>query len=135
MIVCVIVGILAAIVLPSYQNQIRKGNRGSAQSHLMDIAQREQQYFLDTRGSYSTSLTDLQMTTPSDVASHYTVTIATNAGPPATFTATATPASGQDQDLAGNALTITNAGVKGPCVDGSGAYSNAPCASGSAPVW
>jgi type IV pilus assembly protein PilE len=31
MIVCVIVGILAAIVLPSYQNQLRKSRRASAE--------------------------------------------------------------------------------------------------------
>jgi prepilin-type N-terminal cleavage/methylation domain len=53
MIVVAIVGILAAVVLPSYQNQMRKSRRASAQSHLMDIASKEQAYFLDTRGSYS----------------------------------------------------------------------------------
>ena len=31
MIVVVIVGILAAIALPAYQNQVRKGNRSAAQ--------------------------------------------------------------------------------------------------------
>ena len=49
MIVCVIVGILAAIVLPSYQNQVRKANRSSAQQFLMDVVTKEQQILLDSR--------------------------------------------------------------------------------------
>ena len=49
MIVVAIVGILAAIVLPSYQNQVRKANRSAAQQFLMDVATKEQQILMDTR--------------------------------------------------------------------------------------
>jgi len=115
MIVCVIVGILAAIALPAYQDQIRKSRRASVQSHLMDIAAKEQAYFLDTRGSYSTSLSTLHITTPPDVADNYTITVTTAAGPPPTFTAKATATGGQVNDLGtGVDLTIDNTGTKAP---------------------
>lgn len=44
MITVAVIGILAAIAYPSYQSAIVKNRRASAQAHLMDIAQREQQY-------------------------------------------------------------------------------------------
>ncbi len=115
MIVCVIVGILAAIVLPAYQDQMRKSRRASAQSHLMDIAAKEQAHFLDTRGSYSNSLSSLHMTTPPEVAAYYTISIDTPAVTPPTFTAKATAIGGQVKDLGtGIDLTIDNAGNKTP---------------------
>ena len=115
MIVCVIVGILAAIVLPAYQNQVRKSRRASAESHLMEIAAKQHAYFLDTRGSYTTSLSTLHLTTPADVAANFTISIATAAGPPATFTATASPTGSQVNDLgSGVNLTIDSTGVKAP---------------------
>src|SRR5512141_2521627 len=46
MIVVAIVGILAAIVLPAYQSQVRKGNRSAAQQFMQDVATREQQIML-----------------------------------------------------------------------------------------
>jgi type IV pilus assembly protein PilE len=115
MIVVAIVGILAAIVLPSYQDQMRKSRRASAQSHLMEIAAKEHAHFLDTRGSYSTSLSTLHLTTPTDVSDYFTISIATTAGPPATFTVTATPTGGQVKDLGtGVNLTIDSTGAKLP---------------------
>ena len=44
-----IVGILAAIAFPNYQNHIRKGRRADAQSFMMDLANRQAQYMLDAR--------------------------------------------------------------------------------------
>ena len=114
MIVVVVVGILAAIAIPSYADAVRKSNRASAESHLMDIAQRQQQYLLDSRGSYASSLSALSVTTPSDVSARYTIAITVAAGPPPTFTAKATPTGAQAKDLAGAALTINNTGSKTP---------------------
>ena len=109
MIAVAVVAILAAIAYPSYQSHLISSRRASAQSHLMDIAQREQQYFLDTR-SYASDLATLSMTTPSDVGSYYTITIAISSAPP-TFTATATPVTGTLQASDG-ALSIDNTGTK-----------------------
>jgi len=108
-----IVGILAAIALPSYQNAVRKGNRGAAESYLSDIAQRQQQYLLDQR-AYATTEAALGLTTPSSVAPFYTIAVGTSAGPPPAFTASATPIGSQVGDLSGQPLTITNTGAKGP---------------------
>ncbi|MDO8413789.1 MAG: type IV pilin protein [Gallionellaceae bacterium] len=113
MVVVAIIGILAAIAYPSYTSHLVKGRRASAQAHLMDIAQRQQQYLLDAR-SYATSLTALNMTTPSDVSAFYNaITVSAVAGPPAGFTATAAPKAGtaQANDVT---LSINQAGVKSP---------------------
>src|SRR5262249_19360746 len=77
-IVVVIVGVLAAIAYPSYENQMRKGRRAAAQSYLMDLAQRQQQYLLDAR-SYAPDTTSLSAPMPSDVAPYYSVAISSEA--------------------------------------------------------
>lgn len=109
MIAVAIVAIVAAIAYPSYQSHLISSRRATAQSHLMDIAQREQQYFLDAR-SYASDLATLNITTPSDVSSYYTIAIATSSAPP-TFTVTATPVTGTLQASDG-ALSINNTGTK-----------------------
>ena len=113
MIVVAIVGILALVAWPSYEIQMRKSRRASAQSHLMDIAARQQQSLLDQR-QYAANLTALNMTTPGDVSTYYTITVTPdNAATPPTFSATAAPTGGQASDPAGT-LGITNTGVKTP---------------------
>lgn len=112
MIVVAIIGILATIAYPSYQDSIKKGRRSSAQSYLMDIVQRQQQYLLDQR-SYAASAATLGLTTPADISSFYTITISAPAGTPPTFIATATPIAGSAQG--GDAtLSIDQANVKTP---------------------
>lgn len=109
MIVVAIIAILAAIAYPSYTDYVKRGNRAAAQTYMLDLAQREQQYFLDTR-SYTDSVADL-VATPSSVSNFYTVTIALNDGLPPGYTITATPIGNQVSD--GN-LTIDNTGQKTP---------------------
>jgi type IV pilus assembly protein PilE len=113
MIAIAIVGILASIAWPAYQSAVRKSNRAAAEAHLSDIAQRQQQYLLDQR-SFASNLTTLGLVTPATVVPFYTIAIAASAGPPPSFTATATPIGSQAADLSGQALTITNTGAKGP---------------------
>ena len=121
MIVVVIVGILAAIVLPSYQNQMRKSRRASAESHLMDVAARQQQYLMDNR-QYASNLSTLGITTPTEVSTYYTINACDGtgtftcsvAGTPPSFTVTATPIGGQAADLGGATLAISNSGAKSP---------------------
>jgi len=112
-IVVVVVAVLASVALPGYQDQVRKSRRASAQSHLLDIAQREQQYLLDTR-SYASTIAALNMATPAEVSAYYTVAITTAGGPPPSFTASATPIASQAGDLGGAALTVDNTGLKTP---------------------
>ena len=112
-IVAAVIAILVVIAYPSFRAQIRKSTRASAESHLMDVAARQQQYLFDSRG-YAADLATLNMTTPTDVAAAYTIAVAVAAGPPPTFTITATPKGDQIKDLSGAALTVTNSGAKTP---------------------
>lgn len=112
MIVLAVVGILASVAYPSYVNHVIRSNRTAAQAHLMDLAQHEQQYLADNR-TYAASVSALNLTTPTSVSSKYTISIDVQAGPPPTFTITATPVTGGSQAQDG-ALTIDNAGTKGP---------------------
>jgi type IV pilus assembly protein PilE len=107
-----IVGILAAIALPSFQAQLRKGRRADAQSFMMDLANRQQQYLLDARAYAldATFVTTLGATTPTTVATYYSLTVAGTAAPP-TFTITATPFAGGPQVKDGT-LSIDNVGQK-----------------------
>lgn len=109
MIAVVIMGILAAVALPTYRDYIRKGHRADAQGHLMDLAQQEQRYFLDAR-SYASTVAGLGTTTPTSVSEYYTIGITLAASPPS-FSISAVPKSTQAADSCGT-LTITSAGVK-----------------------
>jgi len=107
-----IIGLLASIAFPSYLEYVKKGRRAAAQSHLMDVAQHQQQYLLDTR-TYAADLASLNLTTPSDVSSYYTISITVGDGAPPAFTVTATPAAGSAQ-ASDVTLTLTNTGAKTP---------------------
>ena len=75
MIAVAIVGILAAIALPSFQAHLRKGRRADTQAFMMDLANRQQQYLLDAR-SYALDaafVTTLGATTPTTVVTFYTI--------------------------------------------------------------
>lgn len=109
MITVVIIGILATIALPAYQEYVKRGHRAAAQSEMMDIANREQQFFLANR-SYATTLAGLSYTLPASVGARYTAAIAANnAATPPNFTITFTATGAQATD--GN-LTLNSAGVK-----------------------
>jgi type IV pilus assembly protein PilE len=112
MVTVAIVGILASIAYPAYGNYLIKGNRAAAQAHLMELAQAEAQYMADTR-SYADTVDHLRMTTPTSVASKYTITIDPTDGPPPTFKISAVPISSTNQAADGT-LTIDNAGAKTP---------------------
>jgi type IV pilus assembly protein PilE len=125
MIVVVIVGVLAAIVLPSYQNQVRKGNRSAAQQFMLDVASKEQQVLLDLR-SYVAVTADANfvnkpsdanpgvgIAVPSALSGKYTFVVTTvNTATPPTFLITATAASGQEVDANTVKLTLDQSGGK-----------------------
>ena len=110
MIVIAIVGILSAVAYPAYTNSVIKSNRALAQSYLMDLAQKQQQFFNDSR-SYAASVGALNVTAPPKVVAVYTVIVNRTPGPPPTFTISATPISGTRQ-VPDGVLTIDNTGQK-----------------------
>ena len=111
MVVVAIIGILAAIAIPSYQKQVQKSNRANAQAFLMDVSQKQQLYLSTARG-YAATLSDLQVTAPADVTKFYKIDLVAAGGAPPTFTVTATPTGSQATDSYGT-LSLDNAGIKG----------------------
>jgi len=112
MITVAIIGILVAIALPSYQQYLIRGNRAAAQAQMMDIANREQQYFLANR-SYADKATLVSngYALPTDVSNKYSYDVTAPSGSVPTFTITFTPTGSQTTD---GALTLNNDGVKTP---------------------
>ncbi|MCC6073754.1 type IV pilin protein [Pseudomonas sp. GCM10022188] len=112
MITVVIVGILAAIAWPSYQQYVLRGHRAAAQAEMMDIANRQQQYLLANRSYASkTQLEAAGYALPSDVSSRYSydITLGTGSLPTFTIDFTAIGAQANDGDLA-----LTSEGLKTP---------------------
>ncbi|MEW6166522.1 MAG: type IV pilin protein [Pseudomonadota bacterium] len=117
-----IVGILAAIALPSYQFAVRKGHRGTVQTFMLDVAQREQQIYLDSRGYVPVaanadfpadpgdSPAGINLTVPEEVSKFYDLQV-TVAGPPPSFTIIAVPKGSQASD---GTLTMSSDGTKTP---------------------
>lgn len=112
MIAVMIVAVLAMIAIPAYMDSVVKSNRRAAQGFVMDVSLRQNQILLDRR-SYASTLADLGMALPTEVAKAYTVSITATAGPPPSYTITATPKAGTAQVKDG-ALTLSSAGVKTP---------------------
>ncbi len=101
-IVVLIVGILATIAYPSYQEQIRKSRRSDAKNSLMDAANRQEQYMLDHLG-YTTDMRNLGFAANPAVSEdgYYSISAAAGAcGAIARcYTLTATPVAGKSQAL------------------------------------
>ncbi|MBT8123864.1 MAG: type IV pilin protein, partial [Gammaproteobacteria bacterium] len=107
MIVVAIVGILGSIAYPSYQDHIRKTNRGDAKANLLELSQFMERYYSEV-GSYTGSTLPFN-TSPRNGNTKYNITsiIATT-----TYTLTATPTGVQATDTACAALGIDSVGVK-----------------------
>ena len=110
-----VIAILASVAFPSYQAYKVRANRAAAQALLMDLANREQQYFLDTK-SYSNSRSTLgypDAAIPKEVSAFYTIDDPTvnNGATPPEFYVTASPISGTMQANDGQ-LKLTSAGAK-----------------------
>ena len=108
MIVVLVVAILTAIAVPSYRQYLIRTHRSAAQSQMMEIANRQQQFLLANR-RYASTLAELNYTLPSGVSERYGCTL--NVPSPAQFTLTCTPTGTQAGDCN---LTLNHAGAKTP---------------------
>nr|WP_090441048.1 type IV pilin protein [Pseudomonas benzenivorans] len=112
MIVIAIIGILAAIAYPNYQEYIIKSNRAAAQAAMMDIANREQQFLLANRAyADKTALENSDYDLPDDVAGRYDYDIEVPAGTVPTFTIKFTAKGPQTSD---GDLELNSEGLKTP---------------------
>jgi len=113
MIVVVILGVIAAFAYPSYTAYVIRTNRSAAMSYMTEIAAKQEEFVLDAR-RYAGSIASLGISTPSDVAKFYTVTVtAFNASTPVAYSVVATPLSSSMQAADGT-LTLRSSGEKLP---------------------
>lgn len=112
-IVVAVVGILAAVAYPSYVAYKVRANRAAAQSFLMDLANRQQQHFLNAR-RFSATLNGLGVAgVPPEVSAYYAVSapVVDNAASPPSFTVSALARSQTMQARDGD-LSVNSAGVR-----------------------
>jgi type IV pilus assembly protein PilE len=128
MITVVIVAVLASVAWPSYQSYLQRSRRAEAQSLMLAIVNKEQQYLLDAR-----QYTDVlgvgglaiaqqgwdctQNTNKTCANAYYDVTVTLSAGPPPSFTVTGTPKAAGKQNVDGT-LTFVSTGGKTRMVSG-----------------
>lgn len=116
LIAIVIVGIVAAIAIPSYNNYFIRGSRSAAQGELMELASIEEKIFLNSN-AYSSSITaaydgtstgGLGKTSGQTTDGKYALSITATSQ---TYTLTATPVSGKSQVGDGN-ISISENGQR-----------------------
>ena len=117
MITVAVIGILAAIAYPSYQQYVLRANRAEAQAVLSETAQFMERYFT-TNGTYVGGAL-LSAVSPKGVSgSAIKYNISFSAGPTATaFTLQAAPTTGQSSDICGT-MTLANTGAQTPTTAG-----------------
>ncbi len=107
MITVVIIGILASIAIPSYQDYVRQSRRAEAQSEMMRLALNEEKYRANnpTYADHTVAAMGIANT------SYYTFTIVATGS---TYTISATAQGSQATDAACTPLTLNEKGEKGP---------------------
>jgi type IV pilus assembly protein PilE len=127
MIVVALIGILAAVALPSYQNSVRKARRADARAALVTTAQLMERYATEhAAAGYSTATRcttpgPTVVAKPSSDNGYYSLVLGNLAA--TTFTLRAVPQGGQASDGCGT-FTLDERGVRG--VTG-GTYTTADC--------
>lgn len=124
MVVVAIVAIIAAFAYPSYQRYVITTKRAVAQNALLQVADRQQQFFMDNK-QFAADLTDLGFnanpyvvaedgtsTTAGDGQAVYSISLSNVTA--TTWTATAAPLHGQlSRDTDCGSLSVTHTGSKG----------------------
>ncbi len=115
LIVVAILGVLAAIAIPSYQGSVLLSRRAEAKSTLLQVAS-DQERFYSNSNSYSTNALPLAAPPVADRMSEnlrYRITVAAcGTGIASCFIATATPQGNQTVDLC-TTLTLASSGARG----------------------
>lgn len=119
MITVAIIGILAGIAYPSYQDSVRKSRRADAKAELLGLANAMERHFTETNsylGAAGTNAIPANTgapriySIPAQTANFYNITI--SAATAATFTIQAVPTGAQTDPRCGT-LSLTHTGVRG----------------------
>lgn len=116
MIVVAVIGILAAIAVPSYRSYIVRASRVEAQAELLELASLQEKIFLNSNGyafsvtgAYNgTSAGGLGRTSGTTKDGRYTLSLDITAASP-TYVLTATPVAGGTQAADGT-LSVSESG-------------------------
>ena len=115
MITVAVIGILAAVALPSYQDHVRKARRAAAITYLMDVSAKQQQRLLDARAyADTTAKLDTLLAFPAEVSDYYTRDMPVADNTTAKFKMVLAPKAVQAKDLGGVSLSISSTGEKLP---------------------
>lgn len=128
MVVVAIVAILAAVAIPAYRNHVIRTNRANAESFMSQVGSKEEQIMLDMR-SYQAVASNaafgstpasggIGLAMPPSISNNYNIVVTVTAGPPPTYTITATPINPPQNDLLCQVLTLNNIGAKGIAPNG-----------------
>lgn len=109
MIVVLILGVIASIAYPNYENYLTRTYRTAAQQYMLELASAQQQYLVDNR-SYTSTIANLGVNAPDSISGLYSVSITVTTAPPG-FAITATAEGKQEAD---GDLTLNHLGVKAP---------------------
>lgn len=105
-----IIGILAAIAIPSYRTVTRKGERGNVRAIMMENAQYMERYHA-AQGTYVGAALPSAVSPKGSTSTKVKYNISLSPDPTATtFTISAAPANGQVGDSCGT-LTLSNTGA------------------------
>jgi type IV pilus assembly protein PilE len=114
MISVAIIGILASIAYPSYVDYVAKGVRADGLAILVEVANIEEQFYLDNR-TYSNDMTELGFKTNPFKTENEDYSVSVTTVGTGTYTIKATAIGGQaTRDSACSVIQITETGAKTP---------------------
>ena len=120
LIVMALIGIIAAIAIPSYSNGVMKSKRQIGKAELMKVISRQEQFFVNNK-SYATDLTNLGYSTNpyfiddqgNEIAAGTSIYQVSLIAPTATgFSVRVTPQNAQTSDTQCASMEITSTGQK-----------------------